>query len=469
MLHRCVLAAVGGNSSLTAFPGDPFYHISAVRPYNLNFPVTPAAIASPVTRDQVAAVIKCAVDGGHKVQARSGGHSYGNYGLGGTNNAVVVDLQHFRQFSLDNSTYVATIGPGLTLDDISKLLHNDGRAITHGTCPQVGVGGHLTIGGLGPTSRQWGLSLDHVEEVEVVLANSSIVRASDTENSDLFFAVKGAASSFGVVTEFKVRTHPEPEQAVQYSFTFDFSSTSERAQLFKDWQTFISDTELTRNFTSSLVAFEGGAVITGIFFGSKAEFDKFRIQHCFPGQNPSYESVVVLDDWLGMLTSDAEDLILKASGGIPNWFYAKSLSFTPQSLIPSSVVDDLFRHFASADKGGAIWFVIFDLEGGAVNDHAVNSTAYPHRNTLFWMQSYAISPLHGTSNQTFDFLNGISNIIRSSLPANDLGAYPGYVDPFLDHAQTAYWGPNLQRLQEIKASFDPKDLFHNPQSVKAGN
>lgn len=81
-LHRCVLAAVGGNSSLAAFPGDPFYQVSAVRPYNLNFLVTPAAIASPVTTDQVTAVIKCAVDGGHKVQARSGGHSYGNHGIG---------------------------------------------------------------------------------------------------------------------------------------------------------------------------------------------------------------------------------------------------------------------------------------------------------------------------------------------------------------------------------------------------
>lgn len=118
---------------------------------------------------------------------------------------------------MDESTYTATLGSGLRLDDVTHKLYGAGkRAMAHGVCPQVGSGGHFTIGGLGPTSRQWGSSLDHIEEAEVVLANSSIVRASDKQYQDVFFAIKGAAASFGIVTEFKVRTEPAPGLGVQY-------------------------------------------------------------------------------------------------------------------------------------------------------------------------------------------------------------------------------------------------------------
>ena len=71
-------------------------------------------------------------------------------GLGGQNGAVVVDLVNFQQFAVDKSTWEATIGSGTLLGDVTKRLHDNGsRAMAHGTCPQVGIGGHATIGGLG--------------------------------------------------------------------------------------------------------------------------------------------------------------------------------------------------------------------------------------------------------------------------------------------------------------------------------
>ncbi|KAL2004892.1 hypothetical protein VTN00DRAFT_3165 [Thermoascus crustaceus] len=181
--------------------------------------------------EQVAAIFKCAAEANYKVQAKSGGHSYGNYGYRGVDGAIVVDLKNFQQFSMDNSTYITTIGAGTLLGDVTTRLHNaGGRATAHGICPQV--------------------ALDHIVEAEVVLANSSIIRASETENPDAFFAVKGAAPSFGIVTEFKVRTEPEPGSAVQYSYTFNIRHTASRAKTFRDWQTFISQPDLTRKFSS---------------------------------------------------------------------------------------------------------------------------------------------------------------------------------------------------------------------------
>lgn len=326
------------------------------------------------------------------------------------------------------------------------------------------MGGHFTIGGLGTMSREWGMALDHIIEVEVVLANSSIVKASSTQHPDVFFAIKGAAAGFGVVTEFKLLTHQAPRQALQYTFTWNLGSTAAKAKLFKDWQKLISSENLTRRFASELVVSEAGVLLSGSFFGTRDEWHSFELEKRFPPSNSG--NVATLTDWLGMLNSGAENLIEQVAGGVPASFYAKSMPFTSQTLIPDAGVDAMFKYIDSATKGTLAWFIIFDLEGGAVNDVPVNATAYAHRDAIMWMQSYAISLVGPVSQITKKFLSGLNDVISSFRPNAGLTAYPGYVDPYLKDPQSAYWASNLPRLQRIKSAIDPKDVFHNPQSVR---
>ncbi|KAJ5340303.1 hypothetical protein N7541_009427 [Penicillium brevicompactum] len=483
--HDCLVAAVGHNPSMVTFRTDAFFtfHIPL---YNLNTPVIPAAITYPSTTEQVASILSCAVDNGYKVQARSGGHSYANYGmslvstqnllnlanlhfligLGGADGAVVVDLKNFQQFSVDPDTLVATIGAGTLLGDLqTRLDYAGGRAVAHGTCPQVGTGGHFTIGGIGPLSREWGMALDHIVEAEVVLANSTIIRASEAHNQDVFFAIGGAAAGFGIVTEFKLHTHEVPREAIQYSFIWNLGTTSEKAELFKDWQRLISSKDLSRKFASKLIVSVAGVIISGTYFGSKEEWEAFKIEKHFPPSNPA--NIVTLTDWMGMLGSGAETLTESVVGGIPVPFYSKSMSFTPENLIPDRGVDTMFKYIGTTDKGTTVWFIIFNVEGGATNDIPINATAYAHRDAIMWMQSYAVNLLGPISTTTKNFLNGLNAVAASYHPSADFGAYPGYVDPQLIDPQTSYWGPNLPRLQTIKADIDPHDVFHNPQSVQA--
>ena len=387
-------------------------------------------------------------------------------GIGGQDNTIVVDMKHFQQFSMNDQTWQATIGGGTLLSDVTKRLHDNGnRAIAHGTCPQVGIGGHATIGGLGPSSRMWGSSLDHVEEVEVVLANSSVVRASETENADVFFAVKGAAAGFGIVTEFKVRTQAEPGEAVLYSYNFQAGSTADKADAFKKWQKLISDPSLSRKFASQFILTEQfGAIVTGTFFGSQQEFDSLNISGRLPESDIKN---IEVKDWLGTVGHWAEDVALKLVGGIPSNFYAKSLTYTDKDIIPDDGVDKLFQYIDKADKGGAIWFVIWDLEGGAINDVAPNATAYGHRNALLYHQAYAVNLLGKISDKTRKFLTGINDAVTDALPQHNLGVYAGYVDPALgDNSASLYWGDNVDRLVSIKTQVDPEDIFHNPQSIR---
>lgn len=378
---------------------------------------------------------------------------------------MVVDLRRFQQFSIDPDTHIATVGAGTLLGDLDTRLSNaGGRAVAHGTCPQVGIGGHFTIGGLGPKSREWGTALDHIVEAEVVLANSSIVRASESQNKDVLFAVKGAAAGFGIVTEFKLRTHPAPTQAVQYSFTWSLGSTAEKSRLFKDWQRVIFSENITRRFNSEFVVSEAGVMLSGTFYGTRDQWHAFELERHFPPSNATH--AITLTDWLGMVASEAEQMIVDVTGGTPASFYAKSMSFAAEDIITDEGVDAMFKYIDTVHKDTPAWFIIFDLEGGAINDIPTDATAYAHRDAIMWMQSYAISLFGSVSNTTKSFLNGLNEAIASSRPRALYGTYPGYVDPYLEDPQSAYWGSNLPRLQRIKADIDPRDVFHNPQSVR---
>ncbi|KAF1841116.1 Glucooligosaccharide oxidase [Cucurbitaria berberidis CBS 394.84] len=465
-VQKCLESALG-SKDLVAFKNAPFFQITDVKPYNLGIPVTPAAVTYPKTTEHISAIVKCAVDNNLKVQPRCGGHSYANYGIGGQDNTIVVDMKNFQQFSMDESTWQATIGGGTLLKDVTKRLHENGkRAMAHGTCPQVGIGGHATIGGLGPSSRLWGSALDHVEEVEVVLANSTVVRANEKENKDILFAVKGAAAGFGIVTEFKVRTQAEPDKTVLYSYNFHGGDTKSKADALKQWQKLISDPELSRKFASQFILTQPlGAIVTGTFFGSQQEFDSLNITARLP--NSSKKDAIEIKDWLGVVGHWAEDIALELVGGVQSNFYAKSLAYTEKDILPDDAVDKLFEYIDKADKGGAVWFVIWDLEGGAINDVAPDATAYGHRNALFYHQAYAVNLLGKVNEKTRNFLTGINKAITDALPNHEQGAYAGYVDPALgENSASLYWGGNVERLQNIKAAIDPQDIFSNPQSIR---
>ncbi|KAJ7497965.1 hypothetical protein B0H11DRAFT_1998040 [Mycena galericulata] len=462
-LQLCLNGVFAANTGGVSYPQDVFYQLADVKTYNTHIPITPAAVTRPTTADDISKIVQCAVASSVKVQARSGGHSYGNYGIGGEDNAVVVDMVNFQQFSMDNTTWQATIGAGTLLADVTTRLHDaGGRAIAHGTCPQVGIGGHATIGGLGPVSRQWGAALDHILEAEVVLANGTIARASATENPDLLFAVKGAAASFGIVTEFVVLTHPEPPSVLRYSYTIQLGKHADLAPTFATWQAIVADPALDRKLATEVIVFELGMIISGTYFGTQEEYEALNFEQRL-AQNATV-SVTVLDSWLGVVANWAETEALQLVGGVSGAFYSKSLTFRADTLIPESGIQDLFDYFDSADKGTLIWFAIFDVEGGAVNDVPQNATAYAHRDALFYLQTYAVG-LGTLSDTTIDFVTGMSDAITNSMPGVDFGAYAGYVDPQLTDGPLEYWGTNLPRLQNIKAAIDPNDLFHNPQSV----
>ncbi|KAK0631156.1 hypothetical protein B0T17DRAFT_487878 [Bombardia bombarda] len=460
-LSRCIDAVGAGRSGFAAYPHTPLYEMRWVKPYNLDARVEPAAVVRPETSKDIAGIIACASTNKVKIQARSGGHSFANYGLGGEDGAVSIDMVNFQHFHMDNSTWKATIGAGTRLGDVTdKLDEAGGRAIAHGVCPDVGLGGHATIGGLGPMSRMWGSCLDHILEVEVVTADGKVQRASESHNSDLFWAIRGAAGSFGVVTEFVMKTRPAPPTIIQYSYSFNFGKQSEMAPLFSKWQAIVADPKLDRRFGTEFIIMPLGAVITGTFYGTEAEYKATGIPGRIPGGG---KQGVATNDWRSSLVQNAENEALYLSK-LAAPFYSKSLGFKRSDMIPPDKVQKLFEWVDETDKGTLIWFVIFSATGGATADVAMEATSYSHRDKVMFYESYVIGvPLRSKSK---NFLTKFHMKVLDYAPNGTYGTYAGYVDPGLEEGQKHYWGSNLPLLEGIKRKYDPADTFSNPQSVR---
>lgn len=310
-------------------------------------------------------------------------------------------------------------------------------------------------------SRMWGSALDHVQEVEVVTADGEIRRASYTENPDLFFGIKGAGASFGVVTEFVVDTHPEPGAVVEYTYSFSFGSQREMADVYRDWQALIGDPDLDRRFSSLFIAEPLGALITGTFYGTEEEYKATGIPDKLPGGGVIKFKLL---DWLGHLAHEAEVAGLTL-GGLPTPFTSRSLAFRAEDMMDDDSIDALFAYIDDADVGSLLWFIIWNSEGGAMADFT-EGNSYPHRDKVMMYQSYVIG-IPAISDETRAFVDGVQERVRDGAPLANT-TYAGYLDPTLDRAAANdfYWGDMVPKLREVKKTWDPKGLFRNPQSVQ---
>ena len=212
-----------------AFPGDPSYaQLSA--PFNVRLQFSPAAVVGVYALSclkwntidsifstsvaDVQTAVQCGANTQTPVVARSGGHSYAAYGLGGQDGSLVIDLSALNSITFANNFQQATVQTGNRLGDVGLSLWNNGqRALPHGTCPDVGTGGHTSYGGFGFFSRFGGLLLDRVSSAQVVLANGTVVTASKDSNSDLFWVRK---PSYSITTSDDVPGGPRSGPFVWY-------------------------------------------------------------------------------------------------------------------------------------------------------------------------------------------------------------------------------------------------------------
>lgn len=186
-------------------PGDADYN-EARKVYNGMIDKHPAAIAKCRDTNDVISCVNFARDNSILLAIRGGGHNAG--GLGIADDALVIDLSLLKDIAVDKNAKTVKVGGGCLLKEVDIATHEAGMVVPSGIFGTTGVGGITLGGGLGNLTRSLGLAIDHLAEAEVVLANGKLVTASSTENPDLFWALRGGGGNFGVVVSFTFTLSP---------------------------------------------------------------------------------------------------------------------------------------------------------------------------------------------------------------------------------------------------------------------
>ena len=173
--------------------------------YNAMIDKRPGIIARPATLDDIAKVIALARDEDLPLAIRGGGHN--GAGLGTCDDGIVIDMSMFKDIQVDPVARTVRVGGGSTWGEVDRETGKYGLATPSGIISTTGVGGLTLGGGLGHLTRRFGLAIDNLLEAEVVLADGSVVRANRDEHPDLFWALRGGGGNFGVVTSFLFRLH----------------------------------------------------------------------------------------------------------------------------------------------------------------------------------------------------------------------------------------------------------------------
>lgn len=186
-------------------PGDPGYDAARV-PWNFAVDQRPAAVAFPRTAAEVATVVRVAANAGLRVAPQSTGHNAGPLAAQGLDDTVIVRTSEMATAIADPSRGIVRVEGGAIWEPAVDAAAAHGKAVLHGSSPDVGIAGYSLGGGIGWYARQHGLASSSITAVEIVIADGTLVRADATTNAELFWAVRGGGGNFGVVTalEFKM-------------------------------------------------------------------------------------------------------------------------------------------------------------------------------------------------------------------------------------------------------------------------
>ena len=205
-LDQTIVAALAGKLQGELIrPGDAAYD-AARQVYNAMISRHPALIVRCADTADVVACVDFARGNNLLVSIRGGGHNAG--GLGVCDGGLVIDLSRMKGIQVDGSAHRVRVDGGCTWGEVDKATHAFGLAVPSGIISTTGVGGLTLGGGLGHLTRRYGLTIDNLLAVDMVLADGRCVTASAAENADLFWGVRGGGGNFGVVTSFLFQAHP---------------------------------------------------------------------------------------------------------------------------------------------------------------------------------------------------------------------------------------------------------------------
>lgn len=429
--------------------GDDGYD-EARRILNPSFDKHPALIAQPTGVADVQAAVSFARDHQLLVAVKCGGHSHS--GQSTCDRGMLIDLSNFRGVRVDPRARRAWVAGGTLLGQVDHESMAHGLVTPLGTVSHTGVGGLTLGGGFGRVARRFGMAIDNLDSVDVVTADGQLRHASASENSDLYWGVRGGSGNFGVVTNFEFRLHPMQREVVAGKVSFPIARARDVLSLYADYAAAAPD-DLYVDPTMALPPGGAPGVVT------------LEVCYCGPQENaeralapirklgtPDSDTIKAMDYVLIQRVNDVTD-----SRAVGSYLKGGFISQMPRQLV-SALVDGFVGH------PGRMTLLFFQHCGGASGRVADGATAFAHRYALANMMTVA------------GWRQGIDD------PAEHIEATRRYwatLEPFTrgfyvnDMAReatasdiSANYRGNYERLVAIKRKYDPTNLFRLNANVQ---
>ena len=429
-------------------PGDDGYD-EARRVHNGMIDRRPALIVRCRSAADAAAAVRFARAAGSEISIRGGGHNVG--GLAVADGAVMIDLAEMKSASVDPEARVIAAQGGMTWGELNDAAAEHGLAVTGGAVSTTGIGGYTLGGGLGWLMGKHGLAADNLVAVELVSADGEILDVSADSHPDLFWALRGGGGNFGVATTFTYRLHPLP-MVTGGLIIHPVDAAPELLRFYRDAVT---------NLPDDLTVF---AALVHAPDGSGMKLTGFAVCHAGDPEQAQRDLEPFLTWGSPVMTEVGQMPYPVMNTLLDDGFPSGSMNYWMSSFtagLSDGLIDAMVERFATVPS--IMSSILLEHFHGAVTRVGATDTAVPHReegwNLLIpsvWTDPAATEEnIRWTKESHAAFSEHLVERRWLNYLTDDQG----------ESAVRAAYGPNWERLVEVKRRYDPENVFHLNQNI----
>jgi FAD/FMN-containing dehydrogenase len=436
-------------------PGDEGYE-DARKIYNAMIDRRPSVVVRPLNAGDVIAAVNHARENDLDLAVRGGGHSVPGFGT--VDDGVVIDLSRMRGVRVDPENQLARAEGGATWGDFNAATHAFGLATTGGVVSTTGVGGLTLGGGIGYLARRYGLSCDNLVSADIVTADGRLLVASEHQNEDLFWAIRGGSGNFGVVTSFEFRLHPVKDiYGGPMFFELDDADT-----VLRFYREFIADAP------EEFGGFPAWQIAPPLpFIPDERHGEPFlAFVACWAGPvgqgesalKPLHDVASVVAEHVGPMPYPALNSAFDALypwGALQHYWKA--------NFVTELSDDAIAAHLEHGPKVPVVNSTVHIYPiNGACQRVGSDATAFAYRDAKF---ATVVAGMWPDPEQNETNIKWVRDYYDATAPHSEEGGYINFMSGDDQDRIKANYRGNYDRLVEAKRKYDPDNLFHVNQNI----
>lgn len=437
-------------------PADEGYD-EARKIWNAMIDKRPAAVARCTGTADIIAALNFTREAGLPLSIRAGGHNIGGTSL--CDDGVVIDVSHLKGVHVDLASETARVQPGVLLGDIDRETQAFGRVVPSGFVSQTGLSGLTLGGGFGWLTRKWGLTSDHLISADVVTASGDLVRASENENADLFWGIRGGGGNFGIVASYEFRMRKLGPTVMAGLIAYPMDQAEKVASFYREFSAAAPD-ELTNVLLLRIAP--PAPFLPPDIHGKPI----VAVVVCYAGPVEDAEKALKPLKEFGSPVADTimpkpfavHQAALDGTQPPGRFYYWKSDYLPGVSAAAQETLLDCTKEFPSPESA----VLVFQLGGEAARLPDVSAAA--HRDA-----AYVLNVASSCTDAAK--IDGCKTWARSTWsamrPHSTGGVYVNFLteDEGDDRTMEAYGKEKYQRLAALKQKYDPNNIFRVNRNI----